>query len=200
MKNSFMPLLMALSIGLLHAIKNIYIFIIVFTGLSIYMVYNAIKSIINIKTCKIKTFSKIDLYYREQKIGVFIFLAWIFMMLFVNWKLDINYVLENFYKASFNEQYLFIAAINSSVWLICPLIVCAYVKVKSKNEILYKEGVLFGDGKLYSFDSVKSYEFKTSWKGIKYNNLVLTFDNKAIKTLYIYNEDIDKFKDLLERR
>lgn len=199
MKKNLMPLLMALSIGLLYAIKNIYIFMILYVGISIYMVYNAIKSIININTCKIKTFSKIDLYYREQKIGVVIFLAWIFIMLLVNWKLDINYVLENFSKTSFNEQYLFISAISCSIWVICLLIVYLYVKVKSNNWILYKEGFLLGDGILYSFDSVKSYEFKTSWKGIKYNNLVLTFDNKAIKTLYIYNEDIDKFKDLLER-
>ncbi|WP_147568476.1 hypothetical protein [[Clostridium] dakarense] len=72
-------------------------------------------------------------------------------------------------------------------------------KIKSKNWILYKEGFLLGDGILYSFDSVESYEFKTSFKGIKYNNLVLNFDNKAIKTLYIYKDDIDKFKDLLDK-
>lgn len=199
MKKNLMPLLMALSIGLLYIIKNIYFFIMLFTGVSVYMVYNIIKSIINIKNYKVNTFSKIDLYCREPGVVIIFLIILMFTIIISSWDIDFIYILKNFSKISFKEQHNFIYTISCSIWVICPLIMYICDKIKSNNWILYKEGFLLGDGKLYSFDSVKSYEFKTSWKGIKYNNLVLTFDNKVIKILYIYNEDIDKFKDLLER-
>ena len=62
---------------------------------------------------------------------------------------------------------------------------------------MYKEGLILENGKLYSFDNVKSYEFKVSARGIKYRDLILTFEDKTVKKLYIYKDDTDKFKDLL---
>lgn len=192
-------ILLWIGLVFLYSIENINIFIILFTGISIYVVHKFITNIIDIKTFKNKVSSKIDLYCKEPIIGIFIFFFWVFFIIIANRGLDFKYIIENFYKVPFKEQHLFIFTINGSIWMLCFFIMSIYAKISSKKGILYKEGFLLGDGKLYRFDSVKSYDFNISFKGIKYNNLVLNFDNKVTKTLHIYKDDIEKFKDLLEK-
>lgn len=194
-------LLVILLIGIVFLsiiLKNIYFFSIVVGAFSICIIYILIKTIVYRKKSKNKVSSKVDLYCKGQEgIGI----CWIYLPILINIgnHLNFNYILKNFSQVSFKEQYLFIFIVNGAIWALCFLIMFIYEKTDSKKGIVYKEGLILSDGKLYSFDMVKNYKFNTSFKGVKYRDLVLTYDNKTVKTVCIYNEDIDKFKALLDK-
>ncbi|MGX4599134.1 hypothetical protein [Faecalimicrobium sp. JNUCC 81] len=194
-------LLVILLIGIVFLsiiLKNIYFFSIVVGTFSICIIYILVNTIVYRKKSKNKVSSKVDLYCKGQEgIGIF----WIYFPILINIgnDLNFNYILENFSEVSFKEQYLFIFIINGVIWALCFLIMFIYEKIDSKKGIVYREGLILSDGKLYSFDKVKNYKFNTSFKGMKYRDLVLTYDDKNVKTVCIYNEDIDKFKALLDK-
>lgn len=179
-------------------IENIYLFTILISVISISIVYMCIKSVNYRKVSNKKISSRIDLYCKE---AVVTDRFWIYFIIFMmaDYSLDFKYILENFSKVPFKEQSLFIVDINSVIWILCLLIMFIYTKISSKKGILYKEGLILDDGKFYSFESAKSYNFKSSFRGREYRDLVLKYDNKTFKTVYIYNDDIDKFKALLDK-
>ncbi|MBO3443912.1 hypothetical protein [Clostridium sp. CCUG 7971] len=193
--------LVILLIGILFLsiiLKNIYFFSVVVGAFSICIIYILVNTIVYRKKSKNKVSSKVDLYCKGQEgIGM----CWIYfpILISIGNDLNFNYILENFSEVSFKEQYLFIFIINGVIWALCFLIMFIYEKIDSKKGIVYREGLILSDGKLYSFDKVKNYKFNTSFKGMKYRDLVLTYDDKNIKTVCIYNEDIDKFKALLDK-
>lgn len=191
--------LLFIGLGILSFIfKSIYFFIITFSGFSIFLVYTLIKSVKYRKISKTEVSSKIDLYCKESGIIVD---YWVYLILWSNVKYDLNfkYILENFSKSIFKEQFFFVYDISIVICILCALIMFIYAIIDSKKGIIYKEGLILGDGKLYRFDRIKSYEFKTSFKGREYRDLVLNFNKKISKTMYIYKDDIDKFKELLEK-
>lgn len=184
--------------ALFFIFKNVYFFIILFLGFSVFSVYLVIKNIIDRKISKTKVSSRSDLYCKEQG-EMFIF--WMLWPTFLRICDDLNfkYILENFSKVTFKEQFLFMFTISGFIWVLCILIMFINVKIGSKKGIVYKEGLILQNGKLYSFDNVRSYEFKTSFKGMKYRDLILTYNGEFVKTVCIYKDDIDKFKELLEK-
>lgn len=196
--DTFLVVLLLGSVFLAVIIKNIYFLAILTCGLSTIMIFTFIKSIIDRKTSKTRVSSKINLYCKEP-IGIGIFLMYFPLLIKINYDLNFNHVLENFSKVTFKEQYTFIFIINSFIWILLLLILFIHAKIDSKKGIVYKEGLILADGKLYTFDSVKSYEFTSSYKGIKYRNLILTYNKKTVKTINIYKDDIDKFKTLLDQ-
>ncbi|WP_147568477.1 hypothetical protein [[Clostridium] dakarense] len=156
------------------------------------------KSVNYRRSSKKKVSSRIDLYCKEAELPDRFWIYFTIIMM-VDYSLDFKYILENFSKVPFKEQSLFIVDINSVIWILCLLIMLIYSKASSRKGILYKEGLILDDGKFYSFESIKSYNFKSSFRGTKYRDLVLKYDNKTFKRMYIYNEDIDKFKTLLDK-
>lgn len=178
--------------------ENIYFFIIAFSGYSIFTIYTLIKIIMNRKVSKTKVSSKIDLYCEESRILSEYWYNFIFCAS-IKYDLNFKYILQNFSKSTFLDQFFFVFNINMVICILCVLTMYIYAKIDSKKGILYKEGFISGEGKLYSFNNLKSYKIKTSFKGRQYRDLVLTYNNKAVKTLYIYKDDIDKFKDLLDK-
>lgn len=196
--STFLRLLFMGIVILSIIIKNIYLFIVLLFGVTIYSLYESIKNIVSRRNSKRKVSSKIDLYCKE--FGELDSL-WMLLPIIVIAGDDINfkYILKNFSKVSFSDQLSFIFSIFGFIWILCFLTVFICSKRDSKKGIVYKEGLILENGKLYSFDNVKNYEFKVSARGIKYRDLILTFDDKTVKKLYIYKDDIDKFKDLLDK-
>ncbi|MGX4599135.1 hypothetical protein [Faecalimicrobium sp. JNUCC 81] len=157
-----------------------------------------IKSVNYREASKKKVSERIDLYCKEIEVTDRFWIYFIIFMM-VDYSLDFKYIMENFAKVPFEEQSLFIVDINSIIWILCLLIMFIYTKASSRKGILYKEGLILDDGKFYSFESAKSYNFKSSFRGTKYRDLVLKYDNKTFKRMYIYNEEIDKFKAILDK-
>lgn len=179
-------------------IENIYIFAILISVISISTVYMCIENVNHRKDSKKRVSGRIDLYCKEVEVTDRFWIYFIIFMM-VDYSLDFKYIMKNFSEVPFKEQYLFIFDINSVIWILCLLIMFIYTKASSMKGVLYKEGLILDDGKFYSFESIKSYNFKSSFRGKKYRELVLKYDNKTFKRMYIYNDDIDKFKALLDK-
>lgn len=179
-------------------IKNIYLFIIAITGFTIYLIYVYITCVTNRKVYKVEVSEKINLYCKSRLEDSFSFTYISAIVPIVNFDIDFKYIIGNFFTAPFMDQFEFIYIINAILWLVMFISIERYIKIDSKQGILYKEGLILENGRLYRFSNVKSYEFKTSFKGIKYRELVLTFDDNKVKTVYIYKDDIEKFKELLK--
>ncbi|MGX4599130.1 hypothetical protein [Faecalimicrobium sp. JNUCC 81] len=195
---TFLELLLVGGVILSVMIENIYLLNVLIFGISIYSLYESIKNIVYMESSKRKISSKMNLYCKE--LGVTGNLLTFFIILInIDYHIKIKYILENFSKVSFSEQLQFVINIYGILWISGILIVFIYFKISLREGIIYKEGLILDKSKLYSFYSTKSYEFKTSVKGIKYRDLVLTYDDKVVKTLRIYKDDVDKFKDLLDK-
>ncbi|MBO3443908.1 hypothetical protein [Clostridium sp. CCUG 7971] len=196
--STFLRLLFMGIVILSIIIKNIYLFIVLLFGFTIYSLYESIKNIVSRRNSKRKVSSKIDLYCKE--FGA-LDSIWMFFYIIIIAGDDINfkYIVKNFSRVSFSDQLSFVFSIFGFIWILFFLTVFIYSKSDSKKGIVYKEGLILENGKLYSFDSIKSYEFKVSGRGIKYSDLVLTFDGKTVKKLYVYKDDTDKFKELLDK-
>lgn len=194
----FLNISFTISIFLSILIENIYFSTILISLFSVYMAYLIIKNSVYRKISKTKVSSRIDLYCKEAGIKND-FLIFFILIPNVNYIFEFIFTLENFYNMDFINQFLFILNISIFILMMCFLIKFIYTKIDTKKGIVYKEGLILDNGKLYRFDSVKGYEFINSFEDSGYIDLILTYDEKTIKTMYIHNEDIDKFKALLDK-
>jgi hypothetical protein len=158
--------------------KNIYLFTLLISGLTLYTIYIYVTSLINGRISRGKVSTKIDLYCKYP-FDSNIFIVYLIILPFV-------------------DQYEFIYNMNAIIWVIIFTLMGIQNKFNFKKGIVFKEGIILDDGNLYRFDYVKKYEIKHSDKGFKYRDLVLTYKDNKIKTVYIYKYDIEEFKGLLE--
>lgn len=112
---------------------------------------------------------------------------------------NVIYIIENFSTIPLIEQLKLKIVILVVIITLLTILSKIYMMLDSKEGIVYKEGLILNDGKLYRFSDVKKYEFKNSSISYKYRDLVLTYENNETKTMYINKDDIAKFDDLLNK-
>ncbi|MDK2563646.1 hypothetical protein QOZ84_08790 [Romboutsia sedimentorum] len=112
---------------------------------------------------------------------------------------NVIYIIENFSTIPLIEQLKLTIVILVVIITLLTILSKIYMMLDSKEGIVYKEGLILNDGKLYRFSDVKKYEFKNSSISYKYRDLVLTYENNETKTMYINKDDIAKFDDLLNK-
>lgn len=196
-------LLILLGIELLFIIQNIYINSILLVLWSIIITYKGIKNINNRKKSEKKVFNKVNMYCKQYNEASYIYYIYIPAVIFINsiseaLQINVRYIIEHFYTALFVEQLKLIFIILAVIFTVLTIAIHMYIMFDSKKGIVYKEGLILDDGKLYKFGDVKMYEFNISSRGYKYKDVVLTYENES-KIVCINKDDIAKFEDLLNK-